>query len=428
MKYRIIILILSLMILLPGSSWSVDEVIPQTGELTVTQTDHYLPTPLGPLPVERSYYQNKKSGILGPHWSIDIVSLLERLNDKRLIVGQGHRKSILDQSDDKKHYTGIGGVTAHIDGDRLVVTSPANITSIYNRNGQEISRRDANGNTASFEYDAKGRLSEIQAVENHSLQLIYHQNGLLAALQGSSGRKSTYFYTGNGYLEKVKDPDNWETTYGYTKDGRLSGTHYPSGEKVNYTYDKNGRVTERTFSTGLLLKYTFGPSTKVTRHDGYWWETEFDDRGLPLKYRDSLKREQAWSWNSRGLIQKRTFLDGSTTTYSYDELDRLIRQETNRGDYLTLRYEGTSNRPLKTDLNGAVYQFTHDQKGNLLSAISPAGRKVSYLYDNHGRISAGIDGEGRTTRFEYDSQGNLIKQYNPDGGITTWENTIRMDV
>jgi len=421
MKYRIVILIVSLILLLPGSSWSVDEVIPQTGGVTFTQTDHYLPTPLGPVPVERSYYESKKGGILGPHWSIDIVSSLESLEDKRIILRQGYRKSILVESDDKKYYTGVGGIAAQADGDRWIVTSPANITSIYNGNGQEVSRSDANGNAVSFKYDAKGRLTEIQAVKNHSLHLIYHQNGLLAALQGSSGRKSAYFYTGNGYLEKVKDPDNRETTYTYTKDGQLSGIHYPSGEKVNYTYDENGKIIERTSSTGLLLKYTYGPSTKVTRHDGYWRETEFDERGLPLTYRDSLKREQAWSWNSRGLIQKRTFLDGSISTYSYDELDRLTRQESDRGDYLTLLYERTSDRPLKTDLNGAIYQFTYDKRGNLLSAVSPAGRKVSYRYDNQGRISVGIDGEGRTTKYEYDVRGNLIKQYNPDGGITTWE-------
>jgi RHS repeat-associated protein len=421
MKYRIVFLIVSLILLLPGSSWSVDEVIPQTGELTVTQTDHFLPTPLGPVPVERSYYENRESGILGPHWSIDIASSLERLENNRIIVRQGYRKSILVQSDDKKHYKGIGGISAQADGDRWIVTSTANITSIYNKNGQEVSRSDANGNTVSFAYDAQGRLFEIQAVENHPLSLIYNQNGLLAALQVSSGRKSTYFYTGNGYLEKVKDPDNRETTYGYTKDGRLAEIHYPSGENVNYTYNDKGRVTERSSSTGMVLSYTYGPSTKITRHDGYWWETEFGDNGLPLTYRDSLKREQAWSWNSRGRLEKRTFLDGSTATYSYDELDRLTRLETDRVDTLILQYEGTNDRPVKIDLNGALYQFTYDHKGNLHSAISPAGRKVSYLYDNHGRTTAGIDGEGRTTGFEYDTLGNLVKQDNPDGGVTTWK-------
>lgn len=421
-KWKTVACFVILSILFAEDSWSVDLVSPLDGTLTVTQTDQQLMTRGGLLPITRNFYSAQgQPGILGPGWSLDVVSRLDFTKDKRLIITQSGAETILVQKDNQKQYEGPGGAKAYLQHDQWIVDSPAKVTSIYDLKGREVSRRDANENTITFDYDQDGRLRQIHAVRERPLRLFYAQNGLLTAIQEASGKKSEYRYDSTGRLSGARNADGWETVFSYTKDGKLSGIHYPQGEQVSFTYEESGRVSKRASSTGFTYSYSYGPATRITRHDGFWVEMTFDAEGAPIKYQDSLTREQSWSWNEHGLPGERRFFDGSSSTYAYDRQGRLVRQETDRGDILKISYDGESSRPILADFNDAVTRFTYDQKGNLLSITSPAGRKVTYGYDGHGRRISVTDGEKRTTRLEYDSVGNIVKQISPDGAATTWE-------
>jgi len=351
------------------------------------------------------------------------MSRLDQLEDNLLVVTQAGKPTLLvRQQGSEKGYEGPGGVTAQFKKEHWIVESPANVTSIYNRGGQETSRRDANRNNITFTYDQAGRVSKIQAVKDHSLRLKYDNNGLLSSIESPSGEKSAYRYDSAGRLVEAVDAAGWKTTYLYTEKGKLSEVNYPSGETVRFKYDRSGRASKRVASSGGGHSYSHSSrATRITRQDGFWRETEYDEKGRPAKYRDSLKREQAWSWNSKGQLVERRFLDGSLITYAYDKQGRVIRQQTGRGDTLQTSYDGASSRPAKIVSNGAETRFTYDSIGNLVSVISPAGRKSTYEYDHLGRRISMTDGEGRKTRFEYDVLGNLTKQTNPDGGVISWK-------
>ena len=56
-------------------------VSPRTGELALVQKDHELPTPLGRMPIARSYDRNEKSGIFGPGWRLDVLSEIRFLDE-----------------------------------------------------------------------------------------------------------------------------------------------------------------------------------------------------------------------------------------------------------------------------------------------------------------------------------------------------------
>ena len=420
MKFKTFLFYILFTSIAASSSWGLDRVSPVNGKITIAQIDHYLETSLGVLPITRSFQSEMETGIMGPGWSLGLVSHLDQMGRGLLIITQAGKPTLLVQKGSKL-YEGPGNVRARFDNNRWFVSSPANITSIYNKQGLEILRKDANGNAIGFTYDRQGRLSEIQGVPGHLLRFRYGVNGLLSSIQNDIGRRCTYHYYTTGRLAEVQDADGWKTTYRYAKNGRLLEVHYPSGIKVNFRYDKIGRVSKKYVSTGISYTYTYGKATRCTRQDGFWWETEYNKRGLPLKFRDSLGRVQSWHWNKQKQLIRRRFLDGSCKTYTYDSQGRMVKQETGSGDILEMTYDGASSRPVKIVRNGAITRFAYDKNGNLLSVISPAGRKMVYQYDQHGHRISVTDGEGRTTRFEYDTMGNIVKQINPDNGVLSWQ-------
>ena len=372
MNWKALIFSILVTTLLISPAWSLDQVSPKTGKVVLTQTDHYLVTPVGPLPIVRSFRSDTEAGIMGLGWTLDIVSRLNRLSDRLLVITQAGKATLLAKKDNNKEFVGPYGVAARFKKDQWIVESPTNITSIFDKQGREVSWHDANGNIVSFAYDRKGRLSEIQAVKGYLLRFIYGDNGLLAAIRDAGGRQSVYRYDTAGRMVEAQDANGWRTTYCYKKNGMPAEINYPSGIRVSFKYDESKRVIKRISSSGPTYTYSYGKVNRITRQDGFWWETEYDKKGRPLRYHDCLNREQGWYWNDQGQLIRRRFLDGTHTDYTYDSQGRMVRQETGHGDTLKIFYDGSSPRPAMIDHNGAVTRFRYDKKGNPLAVTSPA--------------------------------------------------------
>jgi len=395
-------------------------VSPRSGEISLAQQDHELPTPVGRVPLTRSYDASEKAGLWGPGWRLDFLSVIQFVDQSRFLVVQAGKPAFFLKNKSLQTFEGPLGAQASFKGKEWVIQSRDGVTSRYDEKGLEVSRTDADGNKISFTYDNSGRITQITALEGYSLKFRYAANGLLVAIADSSGRKSEYQYDASRRLSQVRDADGWTTAYSYDKGLRLSEILFPSGEKVQFTYDSSGRVSGTSSSREPSLKYTYGQACRVTRQDGYWWETVHDNKGSPTEWRDSLQGNENWQWDEKGRLASQKFRDGSTETYTYDELDRPIKEITGRGDTLETTYDSKSNRPLAISLNGAITRFAYDAKGNRVSVATPAGRVTTYTYDDSGRVASISDGEGRTVRYQHDSLGNVIKQTGADGGVLSW--------
>ena len=396
-------------------------VSPRTGEVAFTQKDHELATPLGRVPVTRSYDANEMAGVLGQGWRLDLLSEIRFLDESRFVAVQAGKPVFFQKVKNGQRFEGPMGARASLEGKEWVIQSGDGDTSRYDEKGREISRSDTNGNKITFAYDSNGRIAEIVAVAGYALKFRYGANGRLAAIADSSERSCEYQYDASRRLSQVRDADGWTTGYSYDTGSRLSGIQFPSGEKVQFTYDNSNRVSQYSSSREPSLKYTHAPVSRVTRQDGYWWEMVFDNQGRPTESRDSLKRVSRMTWNDKGQLASQQFPDGSTTAYFYDDLGRSIKEASGRGDTLETTYNGASNRPLTVSFNGALMRLSYDGKGNLISRTTPAGRRTSYAYDSGGRAISVTDGEGRTVRIEHDQLGNQVRQVNPDKGVITWE-------
>ena len=78
-----------------------------------------------------------------------------------------------------------------------------------------------------------------------------------------------------------------------------------------------------------------------------------------------------------GNVASRT-IDGTTTNFSYDPLDRL----TGAGA-ISYAYDGDGNRTSMTDTTGTT-TYTYDAADQLSSVTPPGGSPLSYSYDANG--------------------------------------------
>ena len=134
-----------------------------------------------------------------------------------------------------------------------------------------------------------------------------------------------------------------------------------------------------------------------------------------------------------------------TTTYLYDQLDRIIRETDPIGNEVETVYDannkiaqviGRYKRPdgsydsrilsnrvydaadrlvSDTDQLGHANTYTYDGMGNLLTERNATGNTVRYEYDGMGRPTAAIDGNGRKTITTYDLAGYALSVTNANG-------------
>ncbi len=160
--------------------------------------------------------------------------------------------------------------------------------------------------------------------------------------------------------------------YSYDAAGRLVARTTTSGGAPTYafTYDKNGRIT------GLTSK---GPG------------------GATLV-------EETYAYDAMGNLTAKTH-GGTTTSYAYDVLDRLISES---GTAYT--YDAAGNRT-----TAGASTFTYDAGGR----VTGSSTGTTYAYDAAGNLISRTTG-GQTTTFSWDTLGRLTRVDLPGGTFATY--------
>jgi len=160
------------------------------------------------------------------------------------------------------------------------------------------------------------------------------------------------------------------------------GNHfvYWLGEDGNYISPNNDFVVFEKTANGF----------KRTTRSGM--VKEFDNSGLLSEYRDR---------------------NGNTTTYAYDNLDRLISVTDPVGLVTTLSYIGELLKTI-TDPAGRETRLEHDSQGNLISITDPDNSVKTYSYADNNIMSSKRDKRGFETQLEFDDNNRFMAATLPD--------------
>lgn|GEM_PF-370245 len=301
-------------------------------------------------------------------------------------------------------YDELGGLAGMIDaaGNRKTelrdllgrvtsVTDPdsGKSTYTYDAASNVVTTTDARGITVHTDYDAAGRkLAEWQDGNDAATRISYHYD----ALDGCE--RCSHL---EGLLARITYPlsddrsQQGEDLFGY--DERTQPTYLArnvGGSKFEFAtaYDNAGRIVSSTYPAGLNLVFEHDPAGKLKSIGNYVSDITYDERGL-----------------------LRTLALGNdvVTTYSYDDMGRLVAQD-------AIDSSGTRVQQLA---------YTRDRVGNILGVTDGTASddapssNAAYKYDALYRLTeAKLDPLGRqaeTLQFAYDDVDNLLSKTSNKG-------------
>ncbi|GAA5178696.1 polymorphic toxin-type HINT domain-containing protein [Rugosimonospora acidiphila] len=306
---------------------------------------------------------------------------------------------------------------------------PRNDVPIQTRDARSASATD-NTYRTSYTYSSTGEVA-TQTNPDNGTTFNTFTTGAEAAYGGGAMPP--------GLLLKSTDPRNAITKYSYYANGDLAQSVDPSGLTTTFTYDALGRkVSETEVSSatpsGVTTTYTYDALSRLVSTT----EPPTTDVVTNVQHQGRTTN----TYDADGNLTRTDVADllggdpTRTTTYDYDDHDRLVRVTDALGNETSYGYDDFGNRTSMVDANGNEYEYGYTAR-NMIAEIrlrdwhddpdgagdaGPGDELVlhSYAYDFAGRMVSDTDAMGHHLEYAYYDD-DLLKSitlkgmHNPDG-------------
>lgn len=331
------------------------------------------------------------------------------------------------------------------------------VTYTYTANGKQKTVTDANGTTATYDYDGHDRLKRwrfpSKTTAGVSSASDYEEYGYDLAGRRTTARKRdglvlTFAYDALGRVTSKTVPERGGLAGTHTRDlyydydlrGLQLAVQFDSisGEGVSFTYDNHGRLlssTQAMDGTSRALTYQWNRNnlrTRVTRPDANYTIYGYDglDRLLTIHNGGSLLVTQGY--NAKGEVTGRT-MPNAATALTYDALSRpasLSHDMSGTGGDVTFGYgynpaSQIASRSRNNDayIYGGDVNIARSYAVNGLSQYVSTSTGAAFCYDANGNLTA--DG---TSVFLYDVENRLVEarqQMNSDCAALLYTGPLR---
>jgi RHS repeat-associated protein len=286
-------------------------------------------------------------------------------------------------------------------GDRKAEVDPEGNkrTWEYNEDSQEIAEVSPRGNasgakasefTTKTERDAQGRPLKVTDSLEHTAKYTYDGDGNIATVIDGNSHTTKYTYDADNELAKIEEPNKTvtETEYdsmGQVKsqtDGNKHVTKYvrnaldeveevvnPLGKKTLKEYDSAGNLIKLTDPAKRTTTFAYDPANRVTE----------------ISYSSGKPGTIKYEYNKDG--DRTKMEDGAgTTTYTYDQLDRMTESENGHKEIVKYEYS----------------------LGNQQTKITyPNTKAIERAYDKDARLEKVTDWSSNVTKFTYNPDSEL---------------------
>ncbi|GGO00237.1 polymorphic toxin-type HINT domain-containing protein [Saccharibacillus kuerlensis] len=276
----------------------------------------------------------------------------------------------------------------------------------FTAEGALQSMNTAGGIELTLQYGTDGKLSSVtEPATGAKLLFTYNDEGLVSSVSDQADRTASFPYDAAGRLITLTDPAGQKTEYTYNEDDRIVTGALAGKERFANTYDANGRVLKQT--DGLEGNST---SFAYSEAEGLFTTTITDRNGHVQKRIHDANHQ---------LVEVQDALAGKTT-YTYDEKGNRTSITNALGQKTTFEYDDKGNVTKATDPSGESISMTYNARGDLMSATGPDGSSVTSTYDDSGRLLSTTDTEGNTVTYTYNNKGQLLSATDPKGGKTQY--------
>ena len=316
----------------------------------------------------------------------------------------------------------------------------------YDSENRPTGTTDPLGNTTSYAYDAAG--NRIQVTDPLSNVTAYGYDSLnrQISVKDALGNQTATWYDAASHVVKKTDAVGTVTTYSYDAAGRQASIVDAAGGQVTFQYDKVGNRTQITDSRGKVTQFAYdgmnrlltttdplgnatknqydsvGNLTQTTDGNGNSKAYQYDADRRPIKITYSTGGSVQFAYDVNGNRIKMVDLVG-TSTYSYDDLNRLQSYTNPASAALAFTYDAGSNRTAIQFPGSKTVQYTYDADNRISKATDWNSMAASYSYDRAGRISGVTYPNGLTSQYTYNSVGQTLTIQHGTGGTTLYSET-----
>ncbi|MFE2866953.1 RHS repeat-associated core domain-containing protein [Embleya sp. NPDC059259] len=192
--------------------------------------------------------------------------------------------------------------------------------------------------------------------------------------------------------------------------------------------DRHGRTTTMKYDARNRMFQLIEPAASEGASP-YTVTSTHDDNGNVVARLDSLGAQQLWTYD--GMDRTRTatalqrlpggWVDRFTTTYTSDDLGRVLRVDTPGGQSTAYTYTADGQVRTETVRGHGSTTHSYDIAGRLRTTVDPVGRTVVNLWDVDGKlletVAKAADGAPAGEKhYEYDAAGNATRVGGERGG------------
>ena len=342
-------------------------------------------------------------------------------------------------------YNNLGQITKAVYNDNKTVKYS------YSKNAVSSTYENV---TKSQAFDLWGNLVCVQENSANNVYYKYSSNGQPKSIEYSSADRDSYqiasmSYNSAGQQTSLTDVDAGKTTYEYDALGRIIKQTDARGNVTTKTYNASGLVTSMTCG-GVTTNYTYDEKLRLVKEivGKQLISYEYDKYNRLTKKVYSIDGEVLnfrYVYNSIGQLTAKTFPDGMTENYIYDDNGNLLQvtmgtervwelasfdgveRTANLGPKQLVLYKGYSeeskllNSSIKngnTILHSFNYEF-NEKTGELTKRIGMNGTE-KFTYDQFCRLTK-TNVNGIDNAISYRLNGNISQK--SDIGTYTYDDT-----
>lgn len=279
----------------------------------------------------------------------------------------------------------------------------------------------------SFEYDVGGNL--IKKVLEDGVGTEKHITKITPRKEFPVGQPDTveeYYFD----KEKNREVLLHKHVNFYTNGYITRQDHYDADNSKRYSlywvYDEKGNLLKETNALGEIITREYDVNKNLVMEKGprddFWTTYEYDYMNRLTKvithFTNAPNQEVSHEYDFRNQRIATTDIHGNKTTFTYDDLGRMVRQEgptvpdengVCKEIKIETKYDIFGNPTEVTDAKGNVTRTAYNIFGKPLKITYPDNTVEYFQYDLMGNLTQKIAKNGLITTFSYDCLGRVLE-------------------
>ena len=285
----------------------------------------------------------------------------------------------------------------------------------YNANNQMVEQvqpdadgyRSANSPVTRISYDKMGNQVAVKDANGNVNGQLFDAAGQLVAERHADGGVVSYTYNVFGNKTSKTDARGTLNSYGYDKLSRLLQTAYGTAAVYTVNGSNNAVLVNTRTITETSTWDQAGRKLSQTNGNGETTRYTFDLVGNVLQTFFPLSGSAKGVFDAQGRKTIEVDANGYSNIWSYDYFGQL-----------------TSH----IDLGNNRYAYSYDNARQLISQTSTLGQNKSYQYDAAGQMTRITDTAlNQVSTYAYDYAGNHVQESTTQGGVVYQDNHMAYD-